>query len=379
MTDPAPLRDVLSPRRHDVTKDPKGKAVTKTKLTGMQRALLILTLLPILGVGVMGGVGTYTNLSAVYGKGTALGALAAGEGATAVMALILVITTALGQSSPAIVRAGLWGLPLAAATMGATAASGVGETIVYAITPMAITASAEGVAFLTRRVVVHQEGRDIEAEARAAAIVRDLAYHQARAAAHPDKRTRARSVKKSWKLAAKVGTGDVTLGADLMDVQRVRLTQGADIALERMFAPGLSAPAPALRAASADTVPALLTASAGDATTPRRHDATAQAETSGYPTETSSDQASEAKNVRPILTAVRDGKQRAKSIAADVRDMVANGVDDVRVITDALATRHGREADDPKFKDTVGRTFRAARAAQADATTDDRPAPGQYL
>ena len=376
MTDPKSLRDVLSPRRHDVTNDLKGKAV-KTKLTKMQRTLLVLTILPILAVGVMGGVGTYTNLSAVYGKGTALGALAAGEGATAVMALILVITTALGQSSPLIVRAGLWALPLAAAAMGATAAEGLGQTIVYAITPMAITAAAEGIAFLTRRVVIHQEGRDVEAEARAAAIVRDLAYHQARAAAHPDKKTREKSVKKSWKLAAKVGTGDVTLGADLMDVQRVRLTQGADIALERMFAPGLSATTPALLAASANTAPALPTTSASDATTPRRHDATIQAETSGYPTETDSDQAEDTENIRPDLKVVRETKQRAKSIAADVRDMVASGVDDVRVITDALATRHGRKADDPRFKDTVGRTFRATRA-KTEHTADDQP-QGAYL
>jgi hypothetical protein len=352
--------------------------VNKNKLTKMQRTLLVLTIIPILGVGVMGGIGTYTNLSAVYGKGTALGALAAGEGATAVMALILVITTALGQSSPLVVRAGLWALPLAAAGMGATAAEGIGETFVYAITPMAITAAAEGIAFLTRRVVIHQEGVDVEAQARAAAIVRDLAYHQARAAAHPDKKIREKSVKKSWKLAAKVGTGDVTLGSDLMGVQRVRVTQGADIALERMFAPGLSATAPVLTA-SADTPRAILPASAGDATTSRTHDTTIQADTSGYPADTAPEQAEDDKNIRPALSLVRAPAKKAKSLAADVRDMVQSGVDDVRVITEALATRHGREADDPKFKSTVGRSFRAARAAQAETPADDQTATGQYL
>ncbi|MFD5455581.1 hypothetical protein [Streptomyces olivaceus] len=134
-----------------------------------------------------------------------------------------------------------------------------------------------------------------------------------------------------------------------------------------------------LLAASADTVPALLSASADDATTPRRHDATIQAESSGYPTETDADQADNSETVRPELKAVRTTKQRAKSLAADVRDMVANGVDDVRVITDALATRHGRDAEDPKFKATVGRTFRTARAAQADDTADTHQNTGQYL
>ena len=350
----------------------------KNKLTKMQRTLLVLTIIPILGVGVMGGIGTYTNLSAVYGKGTALGALAAGEGATAVMALILVITTALGQSSPLIVRAGLWALPLAAAGMGATAAEGIGETTVYAITPMAITAAAEGIAFLTRRVVIHQEGRDVEAQARAAAIVRDLAYHQARAAAHPDKKVRGKSVKKSWKLAAKVGTGDVTLGADLMDVQRVRVTQGADIALERMFAPGLSATAPAILTASAGTAPAILPASAGDATTSRTHELTIQTDASGHPHETGSDQAEDTENVRPDLKVVRADKEKKPSMAADVRQMVADGVQDVRHILDAVATRHGRPADDPRLKQTVNRYFREAKAeAETEAKTE---APvGQYL
>ncbi|MFF2115678.1 hypothetical protein, partial [Rhodococcus koreensis] len=160
------------------------------KLTTMQRAVLIAAIVPMIAVGIAGGVGTYTNLGAKYGEGTAVGALAAGEGATAVLALVLLVTTLLGQSAPALVRAGLWALPAAAAAMGATAAADLGQAIVYGLTPMAITAAAEGIAFLSRRVVVYKEGRDIEAEARAAAIVRDLAYHQARATGHPDKSKR---------------------------------------------------------------------------------------------------------------------------------------------------------------------------------------------
>ncbi|MDX2695930.1 conjugal transfer protein [Streptomyces ipomoeae] len=353
------------------------------ELTKVQRGLLIGTILPILAVGVMGGVGTYTNLSHVYGKGTALGALAAGEGATAVMAMILLITTALGQSAPRAVRVGLWLLPMAAAAMGATAATGIGQTIVYAITPMAITAAAEGLAFLTRRVVVHQVGRDVEAQARAAAVLKDLAYYQAVAAGHPDDKERKKAVKKSWKLARKVGGGgDPSLAANLMDVQTGRISQSADIALERMFTPGLSATTLSLRAVSAGTPLALLPASAGDATTPGDQESTIHADTSGYPTNKAPEQAEDSENVRPALSLVRAPAKKAKSLAADVRDMVQSGVDDVRVITDALATRHGREADDPKFKATVGRSFRTARAAaaaEADTKTDNDPPTGQYL
>ncbi|MGW1365051.1 conjugal transfer protein [Streptomyces chartreusis] len=377
----------MTSRAHRATTSPqteKGTTTVETpqltKLTKIQRGLLIGTILPILAVGVMGGVGTYSNLSKVYGKGTALGALAAGEGATAVMAMILLITTALGQSAPRAVRAGLWLLPMAAAAMGATAATGLGQTIVYAITPMAITASAEGLAFLTRRVVVHQVGRDVEAQARAAAVLKDLAYYQAVAAGHPDEKERTKAVKKSWKLARKVGGGgDPSLSENLMDVQTGRISQSADIALERMFTPGLSTSAPALRAASAGTPLAILPASAGDATTSGDQESTIQADTSGYPADTASEQAEDDKNVRPALSLVRAPAKKAKSLAADVRDMVQSGVDDVRVITEALATRHGREADDPRFKSTVGRSFRAARAALADDTADNHPAPGQYL
>lgn len=331
----------------------------KTKLTKVQKAILGLALLPMIAVGVAGGIGTYTNISHAYGRGTAIGALAAGEGATAVLALLYLGVTLLGQSAPWVIRLGLWLLPAVAAVMGATAATeGIGQTIVYAATPMAITASAEGLAFLARRVVVHQQGRDVEAEARAAAVIRDLAYHQARAAAHPSDRIRKRSVRISWRLARRVGSGDTTLGADLLGVQRERLTQGADIALSRMFAPGLQATPPALLAASADTAPALPAASAKDAAASGRHDATIRAETAGDPAHTTPDQQEETGSVRTDLKLVHGAKTKKPSIAADVRQMVADGVQDVRYVIDAIATRHNRPADDPTLRATVSRYYR---------------------
>ncbi|MEU6946111.1 hypothetical protein ABZ957_12900 [Streptomyces sp. NPDC046316] len=205
-------------------------------LSRAQKVVLGAAFVPIVGTGVAGGIGTYSNVSAMFGSGTAVGAVAAGEGATAVLAIVLLGLTMLGQSSPKVIRAGLWALPAAASAMSATAAKTPGEMVIYALTPMGMTASAEGAAFLARRIVVYRDGRDAEAEARAAAVVQALAYHRARAANHPDSKVRKRSDRASWRLARKVGTADTTLGARLLDVQRERITTGADLALGEMFA-----------------------------------------------------------------------------------------------------------------------------------------------
>lgn len=206
------------------------------ELTRAQKTVLGAAFVPMLVTGAAGGYGTYSNIKAVYGAGTAAGAVAAGEGATAVLALVLLGLTMLGQSSPLAVRAGLWVLPAAASAMAAVSAPDAGRTVVYALTPMGMTAAAEGMAFLARRIVVHTDGRDADAEARAAAVVQALAYHRARAANHPDTKVRERSERASWRLARKVGTGDTRLGSQLLDVQRERITTGADVALGDMFA-----------------------------------------------------------------------------------------------------------------------------------------------
>ncbi|MEU8760907.1 hypothetical protein [Streptomyces sp. NPDC048659] len=199
-----------------------------------QKWVLGAAFVPMVVTGGAGAYGTYSNMSAVYGDGTAAGAVAAGEGATAVLALVLLGLTMLGQSSPLVIRAGLWALPAAASVMSATAASS-DRIVVYALTPLGMTAAAEGAAFLARRIVVHRDGRDAEAEARTAAVVQSLAFHRARAANHPDEKTRNQSERASWRLAKKVGIGDVSLGTRLVGVQRERVTAGADAALTDMF------------------------------------------------------------------------------------------------------------------------------------------------
>ncbi|MFJ7590772.1 conjugal transfer protein [Streptomyces sp. NPDC097617] len=208
---------------------------TRKALTTVQKVVLTAAFVPMLATGVAGGVGTYSNISRAYGSGTALGAVAAGEGATAVLALVLLGLTMLGQSSPRVIRLGLWALPAAASVMAAMAADDPGRTVIYAVTPMGMCVAAEGIAFLARRIVVHQDGHDAEAEAKAANVVRALAYHRARAANHPWSWVRKRSDQTSWRLARKVGLGDASLGARLLDVQRERLTSGADAALAAMF------------------------------------------------------------------------------------------------------------------------------------------------
>ncbi|MGP3979478.1 conjugal transfer protein [Streptomyces sp. KR80] len=214
-----------------------------SSLTKAQKAVLACAFVPMLATGIAGGVGTYSNISRAYGQGTALGAVAAGEGATVVLALVLLGLTMLGQSSPWPVRAGLWALPVAASVMAAMAADDPGRTVIYAVTPMGMCVSAEGMAFLARRIVVHTDGRDAEAERRAVTVVQALAFHRAVAANHPDEKVRGRSERTSWRLARKVGAGDVALGARLLDVQRERVTTGADAALAEMFSIAVT-PAP---------------------------------------------------------------------------------------------------------------------------------------
>ncbi|SFF11851.1 hypothetical protein SAMN05216251_108237 [Actinacidiphila alni] len=209
-------------------------------LTTAQAAVLGTAALAVIGIGGLGAYGTYTNLTTAFPSGTALGAVVAGEGSTFILALVYVGLVMLGQSAPAAVRAGLWALPAVAATVGAVAAHGATSTVVYGLTPLAMVTGAEGAGLLARRIVVRTTGVDVEARRRTAAAVRALAYEQARAERHPDKDVREKAERRAWRLARRVGEGDTALGEQLVDVQRVRLTEGADAALATMFAPAVT-------------------------------------------------------------------------------------------------------------------------------------------
>ncbi|MHB9861948.1 hypothetical protein [Streptomyces sp. YIM S03343] len=206
------------------------------KLSGGQIAVLIAATLPMIGAGAAGGIGTYANITSVFHRSaTALGVVAAGEGATLVLALVNVGLTMLGQASPLPVRAGLWLVPLTAAVTGVIVAPGTRDAVVFAITPMAMTVSAEGLGLLARRIVVYRTDTDVEAQRRNATLLRQIAYHQARAERHPKGWVRKRSALKAWRLASRIGDGDAQLGAGLVAVQRGRITDGASAALGYML------------------------------------------------------------------------------------------------------------------------------------------------
>lgn len=210
--------------------------MTTRSLTTGQRAVLGAAAVIMVAVGAAGAAGTFSNALAEFGRqATAIGIVAAGEGLTLVLAVTMLGLTLLGQSAPTWVRVGLWIAPLAACGIGLSLASTPTEAVVYATTPLAMSGAAEGLGLIARRVVIYTTGIDAEAQRRTAAAVQQLAYHQAAADRHPDKDTRDSSLRKSWALAKRVGVGDQVLGAGLVDVQRVRLREGADAALASMY------------------------------------------------------------------------------------------------------------------------------------------------
>lgn len=213
-------------------------------LTRGQKWTLGAATLPMLAFGGLGAWGTYTNINTVFGRSaTALGIVAAGEGATLVLALVYVGLTLLGQSSPAAVRLGLWALPGIASSVGAIVATGTRDAVVYAVTPIAMCVAAEGAGLVARRIVIYCTGVDMETQRRNATVLRRLAYERARAANHPGKWTKRLAERRSWRLARHVGTGDTHLGTGLVTVQRERVTAGADAALAAMYGAVVEAPA----------------------------------------------------------------------------------------------------------------------------------------
>lgn len=255
---------------------------TGRPLTTAQSVVLGAAAVAMLGIGILGATGTYSNLTTVFPGRTALGAVAAGEGATLILALVYVGLTMLGQTAPIAVRLGLWALPAVAATVGAVSATGPTATVVYAVTPLAMCTAAEGAGLLARRIVVWTTGVDIEARRRGAAAVRRLAYEQARAQSHPSHPVRWIAERRAWRLAARVGADDTALDELLLDVQRERLAAGADTALAAMFGTPVTpardaVTAPVTAALPAGPEPTIEQEPAPDAVTPTVTPAVTQA------------------------------------------------------------------------------------------------------
>ncbi|MGW3213120.1 hypothetical protein ACWDBC_12825 [Streptomyces parvus] len=143
-----------------------------------QAIVLSAAALPMIAVGAFGGTGTYSNIVEEFDRAaTAIGVVAAGEGVTLVLALVMVGVTMLGQAAPAPVGLGLWAAPIGAGLTGVVVADDYTEAVVYGMTPLAMSAAAEGLGFLARRVVVYTTGVDMEAQRRNAATMQRLAYH----------------------------------------------------------------------------------------------------------------------------------------------------------------------------------------------------------
>jgi hypothetical protein len=210
--------------------------VTTRELTKGQAGVLGTAAGLMVVVGAFGGWGTYSNAVAEFHRqATAAGVVAAGEGLTLILALIMLGRTMLGQPSPAVVRGGMWLAPLSASGIGITIASDIREAAVYAVTPLAMSGAAEGLGLIARSVVVYRTGVDAEVMRRNADAARQIAFQRAVADGHPDKRKQKAAVRRYWRLAKYVGVGDTELGAGLVDVQRVRVREGADAALATMY------------------------------------------------------------------------------------------------------------------------------------------------
>jgi hypothetical protein len=217
---------------------------TSRELTTGQAVVLGTAAVVMTAVGGIGAWGTYSNAVAEFHRqATAAGVVAAGEGLTLILALIMLGRTMLGQASPAVVRAGMWVAPVSASCIGLAIANDAREAAVYAVTPLAMSGAAEGLGFIARSIVVYTTGRDAEADRRNGATVQQLAYQQALSTGHPDKDRQESATRKAWKLIGRVGVGDPQLGESLVDVSRDKLTQGAGHALGKMLAlPGADAP-----------------------------------------------------------------------------------------------------------------------------------------
>jgi hypothetical protein len=229
-------------------------------LTKWQVGVLTAAAVLMLIVGVAGGWGTYTNaVTEFHRQATAAGVVAAGEGLTVILGMVMLGRTMLGLSSPAVVRLGMWLAPVSAACIGVTIAGSPREAAVYAVTPLAMSGAAEGLSFIARSVVVYTTGTDAETQRRNADVARQLAFHRAVAEGHPSKWQRKLARRRYWSLARHVGVGDTELGAGLVDVQRHRVRDGADAALASMYGAPAQLPAtePTTRARTASATEVL--------------------------------------------------------------------------------------------------------------------------
>lgn len=233
------------------------------KLTMGQTAVLALAAAPMAAVGIAGGVATFVNMNRVLDSGaSALGMVAAGEGAVLIASLVALAVTLMGQHTPVVVRLAMWLLPLAASGAGIALAPDHMNAVVMGFTPMAMTAAGEGVAFVARRVVAYRTGVDIEQQRRSGLLL----WHANRAA-NGKGLAKWRSEAAVWRLTKQFAATDNQMSVQLGEVQRYRIGEGADQNLAAVLsgqkvqqqpqtpAVAPAAPVPALEAADVATEP----------------------------------------------------------------------------------------------------------------------------
>ena len=219
------------------------------KLSKGQVTVLIVAATPMALVGVAGAIGTFVNMNNVLHRSwSALGLVAAGEGATLICALVALAVTLMGQHTPLTVRLGMWLVPLLASGAGVALAPNPTEAVVMGVTPLAMTAAGEGVAFVARRVVAYRTGVDIEQQRRSGLLL----WHANRAA---NGRGLGKKVSEAavWRLTKQFAATDQQLSVQLGEIQRYRIADGADANLATVLtqpaqrpAVAPAAPAPAL-------------------------------------------------------------------------------------------------------------------------------------
>lgn len=210
----------------------------KVKLTWGQGAVLAIAATPMAGIGLGGGYATYVNMKNVIGRdASALGLVLAGEGATLIAALVALAVTLMGQHTPAVVRLAMWVTPLIASGAGVALAPNRNEAVIMGVTPLAMTAAGEGIAFVARRVVAYTTGVDIEQQRRSGLLL----WHANRAV-NGGKVGQKLSKAAVWRLSKAFASTDQALSVTLGGIQRDRISEGADVNLARVLSGSLESP-----------------------------------------------------------------------------------------------------------------------------------------
>jgi hypothetical protein len=223
------------------------------KLTKGQTAVLALVSAPMAAVGVAGAVATYVNMDNVlHRSASALGLVAAGEGATLIASLVALAVTLMGQHTPMVVRLGMWVIPLVASAAGVALAPTKVEAVVMGVTPLAMTAAGEGITFVARRVVAYRTGVDIEQQRRAGLML----WHANRAA---NGSGLGKKISKAavWRLAKAVAETDSQLSVQLSEVQRFHIADGASDNLSAILTKAAERPSLPLAPAAPALPPAV--------------------------------------------------------------------------------------------------------------------------